>query len=83
MTEKTFFKEQEKNVLFVQANVTSEEEITKAIQQAIDKFGENIRGVLNCAGVLVTGKIVDSKGMPLNLDSFKFAINVNLVNTNF
>ncbi|CAB4373918.1 unnamed protein product [Rhizophagus irregularis] len=76
-----FFKEQEKNVLFVQANVTSEEEITKAIQQAIDKFGENIRGVLNCAGVLVTGKIVDSKGKPLNLDSFKFAINVNLVGT--
>ncbi|CAB4485584.1 NAD(P)-binding protein [Rhizophagus irregularis] len=78
---KPFFKEQKKKFSFVQANVTSEEEITKAIQQAIDKFGENIRGVLNCAGVLVTGKIVDSKGKPLNLDSFKFAINVNLVGT--
>ncbi|CAB4402641.1 unnamed protein product [Rhizophagus irregularis] len=78
---KSFFKGQEKNVLFVQANVTSEEEISKAIQQAIDKFGGNIRGVVNCGGIFSVGKIVDQSGKPLDLESFKFTINVNLVGT--
>ncbi|POG79896.1 short-chain dehydrogenase/reductase SDR [Rhizophagus irregularis DAOM 181602=DAOM 197198] len=78
---KSFFEGQEKNVLFVQANVTSEEEISKAIQQAIDKFGENIRGVVNCGGIFIAGKIVDQNGKPLDLESFKFTINVNLVGT--
>ncbi|CAB5189675.1 unnamed protein product [Rhizophagus irregularis] len=78
---KSFFKGQEKNVLFVQADVTSEEEISKAIQQAVEKFGENIRGVVNCGGVFIVGKIIGSNGKPLDLNTFKFGINVNLVGT--
>ncbi|GBB90601.1 hypothetical protein RclHR1_01760025 [Rhizophagus clarus] len=78
---KSFFKGQEKNVLFVTADITSEKEIVKAIQQTIEKFGENIRGVVNCGGVMVIGKIVGSDGKPLDLDTFKFGINVNLIGT--
>ncbi|RIA86690.1 hypothetical protein C1645_696746 [Glomus cerebriforme] len=78
---KSFFKGQEQSVLFVQADVTSEASITKAIQQAIEKFGENIRGVVNCGGILSIGKIVGSNGKPLDLDLFKFTVNVNLVGT--
>ncbi|CAG8497784.1 16962_t:CDS:2 [Funneliformis caledonium] len=78
---KSFFKGREKNVLFIQADITSEEEITKVIQQAIEKFGENIRGVINCGGIAGVGRIVGPNGKPLDLDSFKLVVNVNLIGT--
>uniref|UniRef100_A0A1D1ZFP1 Putative oxidoreductase Rv1144/MT1177 n=1 Tax=Anthurium amnicola TaxID=1678845 RepID=A0A1D1ZFP1_9ARAE len=78
---KSFFNEQDQNFLFIQSDVTSEEGITKAIQQTIEKFGENIRGVVNCGGIGRPGRIIGSDGKPLDYDSFKLTINVNLVGT--
>ncbi|CAI2168007.1 18477_t:CDS:2 [Funneliformis geosporum] len=80
-TEESFYKGREKNFLFIQADITSEKEITKAIQQVIEKFGKNIRGVINCGGIGGVGKTVGSNGMPLDLDLFKFVVNVNLIGT--
>jgi len=67
------------NVIFVQADVTSEEAIRQAIKKAVDQFGK-INVAVSCAGVPDAGKILGRKG-PLPLASFNKVIQINLVGT--
>jgi NAD(P)-dependent dehydrogenase (short-subunit alcohol dehydrogenase family) len=70
MNEKTFFSK---------ADVRSEEEIQKAVEATILKFGQ-IDGVINCAGIGPPKRVVGKDG-PHPLDFFQNVINVNLVGT--
>ena len=67
------------NVIFIHADVTSEEDIRRAIRETVDRFGK-INVAVNCAGVADAGKVMGKKG-PLPLTSFNKVIQINLVGT--
>jgi len=65
------------DAIFVNADVTSEADISKALRKIIDTFGK-INVAVNCAGITNPGKIMSKKG-PLPLDSFNKVLQLNLV----
>ncbi|MFZ1037514.1 MAG: 3-hydroxyacyl-CoA dehydrogenase [Smithella sp.] len=65
--------------IFVKTDVTSESDVRKAIQKAVDTFGK-INVVINCAGIVNPGKLIGRKG-PLPLESFNKVMQLNLVGT--
>ena len=67
------------DAIFVNADVTSEADISKALRKIIDTFGK-INVAVNCAGITNPGKIMSKKG-PLPLDSFNKVLQLNLVGT--
>ncbi|WP_174733063.1 3-hydroxyacyl-CoA dehydrogenase [Mesobacillus harenae] len=66
-------------VLFVKTNVTSEEEVSSAINQTVEKFGA-IHVTVNCAGIGTAEKTV-GKDKPHDLGSFTRVIQINLIGT--
>jgi len=67
------------NVLFVPTNVTKEEEVRHAIDQAVERFGE-FQILVNCAGIGGASKVLN-KGVAHDLGIFQKVIEVNLVGT--
>ncbi len=67
------------SVIFVQADVASEDDMVRAVRQTVDTFGK-LTVAVNCAGVPDAGKIKSKKG-PLSLALFNKVIQVNLVGT--
>lgn len=67
------------NVLFTNADVTSEEDISNSLNLAIQKFGK-INTVVNCAGIGPAKKVLGREGVH-ELDAFNKIIQVNLVGT--
>lgn len=67
--------------LFVQADVTNEEQIDQAFQQAEEFYKKKVRVVVNCAGIGPPGKAIDREGNPLALSTFSKIININLNGT--
>lgn len=69
------------NVIFVPVDVTSEADVTKAIDAAKDKFGR-LDVAVNCAGTAVAFKTFNfNKNLPHRLEDFQKVINVNTVGT--
>jgi NAD(P)-dependent dehydrogenase (short-subunit alcohol dehydrogenase family) len=66
-------------VRFAQADVTSEADVTAAIQLAYDTFG-TLGVVVNCAGVGWASRTVSKEG-PHPLDLFETVIKINLIGT--
>ncbi|MFQ3545966.1 3-hydroxyacyl-CoA dehydrogenase [Halobacillus rhizosphaerae] len=66
-------------VLFQEADVTSEREVDHMITLALEKFGL-INTVINCAGIVIAEKVVGKEG-PHALASFTKVIEVNLIGT--
>jgi NAD(P)-dependent dehydrogenase (short-subunit alcohol dehydrogenase family) len=60
-------------------DVTNEQSVTMAIQQAREQQGI-ARICINCAGIALSGRIV-RKNIPLSLDDFRKVIEINLVGT--
>lgn len=67
------------DVLFLKADVTKEEEIQEAVNQAVDFLGE-VNAVVNCAGIGIAEKVLGKKGVH-NLALFSKVIQVNLIGT--
>ncbi len=67
------------HVLFIKTNVTSEEEVQSAVNQAVEKFGA-IHAAVNCAGIGAAQKTVGKEG-PHDLSIFKRVIEINLIGT--
>lgn len=67
------------NVLFVKTNVTNEEDVQNAVNQAFEKFG-SVQVVVNCAGIGDPERVVGRNGAQ-PLSSFTKIIQVNLVGT--
>lgn len=65
------------NVLACQVDVTNSDQVSAAIQQAIDHFG-GLHGVVNCAGILGAARVVGREG-PHDLDLFRRVIEINLI----
>ncbi|MEB1806971.1 MAG: 3-hydroxyacyl-CoA dehydrogenase [Bacillaceae bacterium] len=67
------------DVMFVKTNVTDEESVQSALNEATQKFG-SYNAVVNCAGIGLAEKTV-SRGQAHDLDAFVKVINVNLIGT--
>lgn len=64
---------------FALADVTSEEQVTLAVDLAVSTFG-GLHGVINAAGIGTAAKVLGKSG-PHPLDLFEKTIHVNLVGT--
>jgi NAD(P)-dependent dehydrogenase (short-subunit alcohol dehydrogenase family) len=68
------------SALFAPGDVTSEEQVTAAVERAITAFGP-LRILVGCAGVGSAARTVEKDGKPFPLASFRRTIEVNLVGT--
>ena len=68
-----------KQAVFVECNVTSEEQAQAAVNAAKTSFG-GLHGAINCAGIGGSQRVT-SKGVPFPLDLFKLIVEVNLIGT--
>jgi NAD(P)-dependent dehydrogenase (short-subunit alcohol dehydrogenase family) len=67
-------------VSFLEADVTSEEQVQAAVDSVTNSFGE-IRAVVNCAGIGSATRTVGKGNTPFPLDVFRRSVEVNLVGT--
>jgi len=66
--------------LFVDGDVTSEEQVAVALDRALGSFGE-LRALVNCAGIGSAARTVGKDGKPFDLAVFTRTIQVNLIGT--
>jgi NAD(P)-dependent dehydrogenase (short-subunit alcohol dehydrogenase family) len=66
--------------LFVEGDVTSEEQVAGALDRAVGSFGE-LRALVNCAGIGSASRTVGKDGKPFDLAVFTRTIHVNLIGT--
>jgi NAD(P)-dependent dehydrogenase (short-subunit alcohol dehydrogenase family) len=66
-------------VRFVETDVTDEDSVRGAIEDALQSFG-GLHGAINCAGVASAEKVLGREG-PHSLDSFAKVVEINLVGT--
>lgn len=69
----------EDQVLYLNTDVTKEDDVQLAINQAIEKYG-HINTVINCAGIAIAKKLLSKKGVH-GLAEFSKVISVNLIGT--
>jgi NAD(P)-dependent dehydrogenase (short-subunit alcohol dehydrogenase family) len=68
------------NAAFCEADVTSEEQVSAALDAAIDGFGA-LGAAINCAGIGSAGRTVGRDGAPFDLGIFRRTIEINLIGT--
>jgi len=66
--------------IFCEADVASEEQVTAALDRAVEHFG-GIQVAVNCAGIGTAGRTVDKTGKPFDLKLFELTLRVNLIGT--
>ena len=66
--------------IFCEADVASEEQVTAALDRAVEHFG-GIQVAVNCAGIGTAGRTVDKTGKPFDLKLFELTLRVHLVGT--
>jgi NAD(P)-dependent dehydrogenase (short-subunit alcohol dehydrogenase family) len=69
------------NALFIQADVTSETQIEQAFAEAEVFYHDQVRVLVNCAGIGPPGKTIDRQGQALPLSDFAKIVNINLNGT--
>mgnify|MGYP001184070476 FL=1 len=75
-----FAEELGSNAIFVEADVTNDDQLAAAIAQAAETFGA-IHVTVNCAGIATAGKTLGKGSQPLDLGPFRKTIEVNLIGT--
>ncbi len=69
------------DLIFAPVDVTSEEDVKRALEQTQDKFGK-LTAVVNCAGIGVAFKTYNfNKDRPHSLEDFQKVLNVNAAGT--
>ncbi|MFL2937446.1 MAG: 3-hydroxyacyl-CoA dehydrogenase [Myxococcota bacterium] len=68
------------DTLFIETDVSSEEQVSAAVKQAAEAFG-GIQVAVNCAGIGMAGRTLGKGNEPFNLDAFRLTIEVNLIGT--
>ncbi|XP_043463285.1 3-hydroxyacyl-CoA dehydrogenase type-2 [Leptopilina heterotoma] len=69
------------NAIFAPVNVTSEDDVKKALEMTKDKFGK-LDAVVNAAGIAVAFKVYNKNKKTYHaLEDFQKVVNVNLVGT--
>ena len=62
-------------------DVTREDQVEASLKAGVNKFGTQLIGAINCAGIGSAQKLVQRDGKPASLDYFKHVVNVNLFGT--
>jgi NAD(P)-dependent dehydrogenase (short-subunit alcohol dehydrogenase family) len=75
-----FAEELGSSAIFVEADVTNDDQLEAAIAQAAETFGA-IHVTVNCAGIATAGKTLGKGSQPLDLGPFRKTIEVNLIGT--
>lgn len=70
----------EKHCMFEVVDVTSEDQIKKAIEKAALRF-QNIRLCVNCAGIAPAARVLDREGEPVAQSMFEKTLNINVCGT--
>jgi NAD(P)-dependent dehydrogenase (short-subunit alcohol dehydrogenase family) len=65
---------------FSAADVTVEEDVRAAVDEALAHF-ESLHIVVNCAGVGWAGRVLNRDGEPLDLERFAAVVGINLIGT--
>ena len=65
---------------FIETDVTDSAAMQAAVDRAAGQDGA-LHGLINCAGIVSVGKVLDREGVPLDLDRFSRTIEVNLIGT--
>jgi len=71
-------------VKFWELDITRVEDIIKVVDEVVSwtkQTGASLGGVINCAGVGAAAKIIGANGQPHSLDTWNFAMDVNLTGT--
>jgi NAD(P)-dependent dehydrogenase (short-subunit alcohol dehydrogenase family) len=68
------------NALFLEGDVTNEEQVAAAVDRALAAFGA-VHVAVNCAGIATAGKTVGKNDQPLDLVPFRRTIEINLIGT--
>lgn len=68
-----------KQAMFIETDVTSEESVGAALDEAIAAYGK-VNALVNCAGVGIAEKTVSRNGAH-NLENFSMLIKINLIGT--
>ena len=71
------FSDNPDNVLFAPCDVTSEDDVKAALDNAEGKFGGNVNVAVNCAGIVIAAKTVSKKGAH-PLSNFQKVLDVNV-----
>jgi NAD(P)-dependent dehydrogenase (short-subunit alcohol dehydrogenase family) len=66
--------------IFCEADVASEEQVTAALDRAVETF-DGLHVAVNCAGIGTAGRTVDKTGKPFELKLFELTLRVNLLGT--
>jgi NAD(P)-dependent dehydrogenase (short-subunit alcohol dehydrogenase family) len=66
--------------IFCEADVASEEQVSAALDRAVETFG-GLHVAVNCAGIGTAGRTVDKSGKPFDLKLFELTLRVNLLGT--
>lgn len=69
-----------KQVVFCETDVTKEDQVTAALDAAIDHFG-SLHAAISCAGIGSAGRTIDRNNDPFNLDLFRLTVEINLIGT--
>jgi NAD(P)-dependent dehydrogenase (short-subunit alcohol dehydrogenase family) len=69
-----------KDVIFAPADVTNEEAVTQALDNAVETFG-GIHVNVNCAGIGTASRTLSKDGAPFKLELFRKTLEVNLLGT--
>ena len=69
------------NATFCPTDVTSEEQVSAALDLAESLYGEPVSSAISCAGILHAAKTVSRKGVAYPLDAFSRVLHVNVVGT--
>jgi NAD(P)-dependent dehydrogenase (short-subunit alcohol dehydrogenase family) len=64
--------------LFAEADVTSEEQVTAALERTLGELGA-LHVLVSCAGIGSAGRTVDKDGRPFDLALFRRTVEVNLI----
>ncbi len=68
------------NAIFLEADVTNDDQLAAAISQVTERLGA-IHVAVNCAGIATAGKTLGKGNEPLNIGPFRKTIEVNLIGT--
>lgn len=64
-------------LLFVQTDISNENQVDSAVEKAVKHFGK-INLAVGCAGILGAGRVISKKG-PMPAEFFQKVVNINLV----
>jgi NAD(P)-dependent dehydrogenase (short-subunit alcohol dehydrogenase family) len=65
---------------FAETDVTNSTQVQAAVDTAVTAFGA-IHVVVNCAGIGTAGKVLGKDNVPLELESFRRVVEINLIGT--